>query len=556
MSITSLARWLVIVALLVNAAGLITPIVNAGDSVTYAALSQHMVLHQDWTNLMLDGQDWLDKPHFPFWLTALFFKLFGVSALSYNLPGFLFHVLGAYFTFRLARLFYNREAAWLSVLVFVSAFQVMQTSTDVRAETYLTGSITGACYYWLRHDATPRLKFLLLGAVFSAIAVMTKGIFTLITIGSGLLAVWFFQRRWHELRRAKWWLALALTLLFTGPELLALYLQFDAQAQKQVFGQTQVSGIRFFLWDSQFGRFFNTGPIRNTDGNPVFFLHVFLWAFLPWTGIAFAAVLRACRKFRASPATQRAALVYLGAGFFVTFTLFSLTSFQLDYYAVILFPFAAIVCGQFLAQVLNGAGQLRHLYLSQSLLSALIMALAFGMALYAGNNLVLGLLLLMLVSGLVWSQRSILTKPSRVLLAYPLLAGALLYTSITLLMTLSYLSLGLAYNVDRALETEARSPIYVWRMPLVARELALYNPAPCQLAQSSTDLPPAGEPYYLVIRAAELSQLSDPLARAEPVAQGHWALEKTGLLPRMLRLAKGTEALEDIRVLRVTPGRS
>ena len=95
MSITALVRWLVIVTLLVNAAGLVTPIVNAGDSVTYAALSQHIALNQDWVNLILDGQDWLDKPHFPFWLTALFFKLFGVSALTYNLPGFLFHVLGA-----------------------------------------------------------------------------------------------------------------------------------------------------------------------------------------------------------------------------------------------------------------------------------------------------------------------------------------------------------------------------------------------------------------------------------------------------------------------------
>ena len=552
MSITALARWLVIVALLVNAAGLVTPIVNAGDSVTYAALSQHIALNQDWVNLILDGQDWLDKPHFPFWLTALFFKLFGVSALTYNLPGFLFHVLGAYFTFRLARLFYSPEAAWLSVLVFVSAFQVMQTSTDVRAETYLTGSITGACYYWLRHDATPRLKFLILGAMFSAMAVMTKGIFTLITIGSGLLAMWFFQRRWHEMGRAKWWLALLLTLLFTGPELLALYLQFDAQAQKQVFGQTQVSGIRFFLWDSQFGRFFNTGPIRNTDGNPVFFLHVFLWAFLPWTGVAFAAVIRAWREFGASPAAQRTALVYLAASFLITFLLFSLTSFQLDYYAVILFPFAAIVCGQFLDQLLKDSGHHRPLYATQIVLSVLLLAMALGMALYTDKEVVLGALLLMLVLGLAGAQQ--LPQRSRVLLVFPLLGVALLYTSITLLVTLSYLSVGLAYNVDRALAAQTPGPIYVWRMPLVARELALYSPASCQLARASADLPPGGAPFYLVIRAAELAQIGETLAQAEPVAQGHWALEKTGLLPRMLRLAKGTEALEDVRVFRVKPG--
>jgi hypothetical protein len=43
----------------------------------------------------------------------------GVNAISYNLPGFLFHLLAAYYTYRIARLFYGREAAWLAVLVFV-----------------------------------------------------------------------------------------------------------------------------------------------------------------------------------------------------------------------------------------------------------------------------------------------------------------------------------------------------------------------------------------------------------------------------------------------------
>ena len=35
---------------------------------------------------------------------------------------------------------------------------------------------------------------------------------------------------------------------------------------------TSVSGIRFFFWDSQFGRFFNTGPIKGS-GDPFFYFH-------------------------------------------------------------------------------------------------------------------------------------------------------------------------------------------------------------------------------------------------------------------------------------------
>ena len=56
--------------------------------------------------------------------------------------------------------------------------------------------------------------------------------------------------------------------------------------------------------------------------------------------------------------------MYLGAAFGVTFLLFSLTSFQLDYYTVIVFPFAAIGCGGYLARVLASPERPRGLELA------------------------------------------------------------------------------------------------------------------------------------------------------------------------------------------------
>ena len=83
-------KWLTFFVLCVNLLGMATPIINSGDSITYAALSQHIVRHNDWAFLVLDGRDWLDKPHLPFWVTALFFKVGGTSAFTYILPGFCF----------------------------------------------------------------------------------------------------------------------------------------------------------------------------------------------------------------------------------------------------------------------------------------------------------------------------------------------------------------------------------------------------------------------------------------------------------------------------------
>ena len=82
MTVLNQIKWLVFITLLINAVAMLSPIINAGDSVLYATLSQHIALSNDWANLVLDGKDWLDKPHFPFWITALFFKIGGVSAFT------------------------------------------------------------------------------------------------------------------------------------------------------------------------------------------------------------------------------------------------------------------------------------------------------------------------------------------------------------------------------------------------------------------------------------------------------------------------------------------
>ncbi|HEY4337127.1 MAG TPA: glycosyl transferase, partial [Puia sp.] len=121
-----------------------------------------------------------------------------------------------------------------------------------------------------------------------------------------------------------------------------LWLQFDSHPEKLVFGRTGVSGIRFFFWDSQFGRFFNTGPIRGS-GDPFFYFHTLLWAFLPWSLLLYAAMFQKCRRRRAFPGD----LVCLGAAL-ASFIVFSLSRFQLPHYLNILFPFFSILTAAYL----------------------------------------------------------------------------------------------------------------------------------------------------------------------------------------------------------------
>jgi 4-amino-4-deoxy-L-arabinose transferase-like glycosyltransferase len=550
MNVSHQAKWLILITLTVNAAAMLSPVINGGDSVTYAALARHIALNNDWMNLVLDGRDWLDKPHLPFWITALFFKIGGVSAFTYIFPGFLFHLIGSYFTYRIARLFYGRDTAWLAVLVYVSAFELMDSSIEVKAETYLTAFIMAACYYWLRFDAAPRIKYLLLGALFSAMAVMTKGVFTLIVITGGMVCMWLYLGQWRKILSAKWLFALALTLLFTAPEIVALYLQFDAHPEKVVFGQSHVSGIRFFLWDSQFGRFFNTGPIQNHNGNPLYFVNAFLWTFLPWVAVFVAAIYAGIRRFVLHGTAERARFVYLCAAFFIPFLIFSATQFQFEYYTVVIFPFAAILCGHYLANYLALPSGHRKLLVAQWVTTLLLLALAGGLSVYVGKAILMIPVLVMSGGLLVYA---LVKRPqARVfpILVYPVIGINMLYGFLVALTALTFTSYGVAHNVNARLADKSGLPVYIYQMPMVARELSLYSRATILDAGDAAQLPAPGSRYVLVVRAEQYAQLKARLGQVDEIAEGHWAVHKTGTFPRLLRLAKGREPLETIRIVK------
>ena len=545
-------RWAIALTLLVNALVMLTPLINEGDSVLYAALAQHMVQSGDYWSLVLDGKDWLDKPHFPFWLGALSFKLLGISPLTYALPGYVFHVLGAYYTYRIARLFYGRGTALLALLVFVSTYHVMYSTTALKAEAFLTGSITGACYYWLRWDMAHTWRHLLLGAALSAMAVMTKGIFTLITISSGLLCLWAYQGRLGQLLRLRWLAALGLTLLFLAPEIYALYWQFDSHPDKVVFGQTGVSGIRFFLWDSQFGRFFNSGPIRNVEGNPWYFVHVFLWAFLPWVATFGMALVQGLRGFGQRSAPERAAFVYLCASFFVTFALFSATAFQLDYYTVIVYPFAAIVCADFLHTRLQ-AGVSKRLLAAQWVMTLITLGLAWVICLQVGQAPLTVFLALACVAWLAYGLVMRKAGPTMALLVHPVLAVNLLYLVLEGMTLIAHTGHALSYRVLPALASEPQVPVLVYDLdPTVAWDIGLARQsASSQSVRTLQELPAAGQSYFLLARTDALPSLLPHIRQSTTVLQGQWVDHKTGTLPRQIRLAAGKEAGEDYSLLRV-----
>lgn len=333
---------LIILVGIVNLTGLFNDIFTA-DSSLYATISKSMSQSGDYLNMYVQGKDWLDKPHFPFWMCAISIKAFGATTFSYKFPSLLFFFIGLVYTYKLAKILYNKETARLATLITGSALHIIISNNDTRAEAILLCLVVAAVYHMYKLTFNFTFRDIIFTSLFSAAAIMTKGIFVLIVIYSAIFGDLLLKKEFKKLFNYKWIIVFVLTFIFIFPELYALYTQFDLHPEKVVFEKTGVSGIKFFLWDSQLGRFFNTGPIKGS-GDITFFLGTILWAFAPWAISGVTAFYLTGRNFFKKINIKEFVTFF---GFAVMFVVFSVSKFQLPHYLNILYPFLAILLAHY-----------------------------------------------------------------------------------------------------------------------------------------------------------------------------------------------------------------
>ena len=387
-----------VLAVLVNIAGIGIKYFTDDPSL-YSVLARNMAQSNNFTDLIYHGKDWLDKPHFPFWIAALSFKLFGINTIAYKLPALLFFLMSVVYTYKLARKFYDQQTALIAILILLTAQHALMSNTDVRAEPYIMGLLMGAVYHFYKVKERFGLADILLASLFTACAVMTKGIYLLIPIGSAIIGDYLFKKDIKGLLHWKWLLAFVLVAIFTLPEIYTLYIQFDLHPEKVVFGKTGISGIHWFLWDSQFGRFNNNSFIKNTHGSIFFFLHTLLWAFAPWMLLFYYALVRHVGKMIKGIKLPEYMTI---SGSVVMLLIFSVSKFQLPFYTNILFPFFAIITAGFIREVFR-SGKNKFFAIAQygiaGLLIIAVIALNF---IFAPERLTVFLPLCILLAGIAF----------------------------------------------------------------------------------------------------------------------------------------------------------
>lgn len=386
--------YIMIAAILVNIAGIGIHFFS-DDPALYAILARNMAQSNNFTDLIYHGRDWLDKPHFPFWITAISFKLFGVNTVAYKLPGLLFYFLSVWYTYKLANKFYGAQTALLAVLILLTAQHTIMSNTDVRAEPYIMGLLIASIYHFYKLKEKFTLADLLLATLFAACAVMTKGIYLLIPIGSAIIGDYIFKKDFKGLLQWRWLFSFLLVCLFVLPEVYTVCVQFDLHPEKTVFDRQNISGIHWFLWDSQFGRFNNNGYITNSHGDVFFFLHTLLWAFAPWAIVFFYALGK--KVWEIFKGKTQPEYLCLSASL-IMLLIFSISKFQLPFYTNILFPFFAVITAGFISSI-NTKAEARFFHISQYIICSLLLAVFVALCFFfEPEKIFISVLLLLLAA--------------------------------------------------------------------------------------------------------------------------------------------------------------
>lgn len=487
--------------------GLFVPLMD-NDSAHHAAIALRMYLTGDYVSLVDHGKDYLDKPHLHFWLSAWSYNIFGVTGFAYKFPSFLFTIFGTYCTYRLGRSLYNSEVGRLAALIAASSFAYILANNDVRMDAILTASIIFAT--WQLVDWVDNKKIInAIGAALAlALGFCTKGHIAVFTPAVGIFFYILYKKDWRSFYH---WHLLVLLLAFTlfiAPVVYCYYLQYDLHPEKVIRGKSGRSGVAFILWTQNFERFQGDSFGADARNDYFFFFHSFLWAFAPWSILAFVAFFKKVKNF----GNRRGEWLTLGT-FIIMGLMISLSGFKLPHYLNIIFPVTAVLTASYLAERWEGRKSFRPLLLTQVILCSLCLLVVGAINVWAfpvsNIIIILGFFVLLLVSAFFLL---------RVRLQLPKLVYATVLTTLLLfyLLNANFYPQLLQYQAGNQLAFATRGKVdakHVYFMPGIYS--SSYNFYTAELRKEfSDDVLQGPGPVWIATDPERLKQINRPILQA------------------------------------------
>jgi 4-amino-4-deoxy-L-arabinose transferase-like glycosyltransferase len=304
-----------------------------GDEAIYAAVAQSIVHSGSWVTLHLNGAPWYEKPPLAIWMTAIFFKVFGVTAFAARLEAALGAIGSVVMVYLIGRRVFDRSAGLLAAGILALTAPILFTARFGNLDALLCFWIYLALYGALR--ALHRPRWWLVAGIACGGAIMTKGaagLFApLIILGVCLAAPPKLGRTALKNIAGGVLLALVVVLPWHLAELIAHGESFLG------------SYIGYHVLDR------TTRPLEGHTGGLFFYLGVLIKTYEPWILLVVPALVYLLRSRRLSRLQRAVTLVPIGLVTIIT----AIMKTKQDWYFLPAYPALALLLAVFILAVVR-----------------------------------------------------------------------------------------------------------------------------------------------------------------------------------------------------------
>lgn len=322
--------------------GASVPLLGVPDEARYVEIPREMIVLHDYITPHLNFLKYFEKPPLFYWMQCLAIKTLGFHRLVYRLPTLLMGVCGVLMTFFFTYRWYGRKTAWIAgfILAFSPLYFIMAhyITLDMTLSVFLSASLL--CFITAAElDRThPTQKWYARGFyVFSALAVMTKGLIGLLL--PGMIAIlWILTtNNWSVLKKSRMPSGIALFLIITLP-------------WHYLVGTRNAEFWYFYFVEQQWLRYLTYGAQRYKSH--WFFIPVLLLGAFPWIALLPSTFSNALKNLTRKTTLQSRER-FLWIWVISLFVFFSFSKSQLMPYILPLFPPLAILLSHYLYRTLT-----------------------------------------------------------------------------------------------------------------------------------------------------------------------------------------------------------
>lgn len=312
------------------------------DEGRYAQIPREMLERGDLITPTLNHVLYFEKPPLLYWINALSLKLFGLNEFAARLPSALCGLLTVLITYLVARKLYERRTALLAAVILGTSTGFVLQSRIILTDMLLTCCLTAALGAFIvaaqregrRGSPLPWYLFYL----FSALAVLTKGLIGIVFPAGIIFFYLLLGNRWHLLGLMRSKSGTLLFLAVAAPWFVAV-------------SQRNPDFARFFFIHEHFERF--TSTVHGRYQPFWFFVPVLAGTMLPWSFFIPGALGKAWReRVRQEGGGGMFLLIWI----VLIFLFFSKSSSKLIPYLLPIFPPLAILIAHRINGVLEGRG--------------------------------------------------------------------------------------------------------------------------------------------------------------------------------------------------------